>query len=70
MQALQYPSGLVGSLVAFTSQVSQEGLKELLASNWRSPMHDLLHPSFLETFGRSLGLLHLKVLCWTLRTAA
>lgn len=26
-------------------------------------MHALFHPSFLETFGKSLGLLHLKVLC-------
>lgn len=32
-------------------------------------MDALLHPSFLETFGKSLGLLCLKVLYGIVRTA-
>ena len=72
MQALQYPSDLVGSLVAFTSRSPKRTVQSSKpsAGNWRSSKYALLHPSLLETFGKSLGLLQLKALCGIVRTAA
>lgn len=61
---MQSPSGLEGSLVAFTSRRPRRDRPELTAPGTRGA---LLHPSVPGTFGKALGLQYFMGL-WGQRT--